>query len=137
MIVSWRKEAELYLSNKSIGVFIIRKSESRKNYYVVSLKVPKYINQSEISHFLIEKTKNFYKIIGTDKQFTNLTKLITHCSLVRDLLPITLNLRYYQQQQRDINSSETACQSSIISSSSSSFSINSLDTYCSFSSSDW
>ena len=97
---NFRKEAEIHLIQKSIGVFLIRKSESKLNNYALSIKVPKYINQTEISHYLIEKTNKFYKFHGSDKKFTNLTALVTHCSLVRDLLPIVLNLRYYQQQNQ-------------------------------------
>jgi hypothetical protein len=109
-------------------VFIIRKSESKLNFYAISIRVPKYINETEISHYLIEKTNKFYKIHGSDKTFTNLTALVTHCSLVRDILPIILNLRYYQQNDYYYPSSSS---SSFIPTS------NSLETICSTSSSDW
>ena len=82
-------------------MFIIRKSESISNYYVLSVKVPIYINQqnTQISHYLIEKNdKKYYQFRGSSKQFPNLTTLITHCSLVRDQLPIIINLKYYQNK---------------------------------------
>lgn len=116
-ITLFREQTEIYLHDKDIGVFIIRKSESMKNCYVLSVKVPKFINQSQISHYLIEKKfnsstilsnekklfkkKSYYKLRGCDnRKFPTLTTLVTHCSFVRDTLPIILNLNYYQQIQQ-------------------------------------
>lgn len=92
-----RQQADNYLQLKEIGVFIVRKSETNKNCHVLSVRVPKYINAAEISHYLILRSKNGYCIKGLDKHFDNLKSLITHCSIMRDMIPILLNLKYYNQ----------------------------------------
>jgi hypothetical protein len=50
-----RDESENFLQDKPYGVFVIRKSETVKNGYVLSVKLPIYINKTKISHYLILK----------------------------------------------------------------------------------
>lgn len=93
-----RQETEFYLMDKQIGVFVLRQSESKVNNYVLSVKVAKFINPSEISHYLVIKTaKNSFKLKGFSKEFPDLSSLVTHCSVIRDMLPILLNLQHYRQ----------------------------------------
>ena len=93
-----RDEARAYLMDKEIGVFIVRQSETVKDCYVLSVKVPKYMNQNEISHYIIHKTKHAYSIRGFNKEFSDLKSLVTHCSFIRDMIPVLLDLNYYRQE---------------------------------------
>lgn len=93
-----RDEAFNYLIEKQIGCFVIRQSESIKDCYVLSVKVAKWINSNEISHYIIVKTKCGYIIRGFNKEFNDLKSLVTHCSFIRDMLPVLLDLNYYRQE---------------------------------------
>jgi hypothetical protein len=95
-----REQAEELLFSKEIGVFIVRKSESVKNAWVLSVRVPRFINYSTIAHYLIEKSKNGYKLKNCTKYFTSLITLVTHCSMIRDNLPIMLNMDYYKPGEK-------------------------------------
>ena len=111
-----REQAENYLQATEIGTFVMRMSETIQDCHVLSVKVPKYVNTSEISHYLIIKakstsfhgkkhsSKSVYSVRGYDKEFTDLKSLVTHCSFMRDIIPVTLNLDFYRektQQQTD------------------------------------
>ena len=90
-----RDESEKYLKGKPFGAFVIRQSESVKNSYVLSVKVPIYINKSMISHYLILKgNDNKYVLEGIDRKFTSLTHLVNYFSFLRDALPVMLNIEY-------------------------------------------
>lgn len=96
-----REQAENFLTTKEIGVFVIRRSETIKDSHVLSVRVPKYQNVHEISHYLIVKSKKGYSIRGsTLKEFPDLTSLVTHCSLMRDVLPVMLNLDHYRSEDK-------------------------------------
>ncbi len=61
------------------------------------MKVPKFTHESNIAHYLIEKLidndhSTSYRIKGTIKQFPTLLSLLTHHSVMPEILPITLNL---------------------------------------------
>jgi tensin len=61
------------------------------------VKVPKFTHESNIAHYLIEKVTtskhtSSYRIKGTIKQFPTLVSLLTHHSVMPEILPITLNL---------------------------------------------
>ena len=93
-----RDEAFNYLIEKEIGCFVVRQSETIKDCYVLSVKVAKWINSNEISHYIIVNTKHGYFIRGFNKEFTDLKSLVTHCSFIRDMLPVLLDLNYYRQE---------------------------------------
>jgi hypothetical protein len=108
-----REQAENYLLAHEIGTFVIRKSETIQDCHVLSVKVPKYINASEISHYLIVKSKStslsslhqakkssksVYSVRGYNKEFSDLKSLVTHCSFMRDIIPVTLNLEFYRER---------------------------------------
>ena len=94
-----RDEATRYLVDKEVGVFIIRQSETISDCYVLSVKVAKYINATEISHYIIVKSQDaLFTIRGFTKEFSDLKSLVTHCSFIRDMLPILLNLNYYRKE---------------------------------------
>ena len=103
-----REQAEIFLYSKDIGTFVIRKSETIQDSHVLSVKVPKYINPSEISHYLITKSKStsfqskkssskmVFMVRGYAKEFPDLKSLVTHCSFMRDIIPVTLSLDFYR-----------------------------------------
>ena len=94
-----RKESIDFLMAKDIGVFIIRKSETLPDCYVLSVKVAKYINATQISHYLIDKSATgSFNIRGFMKEFSDLSSLVTHCSFIRDMLPVLLNLNYFRNK---------------------------------------
>jgi len=90
-----REETQTFLSNKQIGVFIVRKSESQGNCLVLSIKVARFLNVNEVSHYIIQQTRGSFKLKGFVKEFPDLSALVTHCSVIRDMLPVLLNLKYY------------------------------------------
>ncbi|CAF0797834.1 unnamed protein product [Brachionus calyciflorus] len=99
-----REQAEELLMQHQIGLFIVRKSESMTGCYVLSVKVPKFINSNEVSHYLIVRSKKGYCVRGAmHKEFQDIKSLVTHCSFMRDLIPICLNLDYYNENKRKYN----------------------------------
>ena len=55
--------------------------------------MPIYINKTTISHYLILKeNKKKFVLKGVDRIFLNLNHLVTYFSLLRDTLPVMLNL---------------------------------------------
>ncbi len=111
-----REQTETLLFEKNIGVFIIRKSETIRNCFVLSVKVPRYIHYTTISHYLIESSKRQYKIRGCKKVFPSLSALVLHCSMIRDSLPIVLNMEYYKTDSSAYKLNEFAYYSSSCSS---------------------
>ena len=96
-----RKEADEFLRDKLIGVFVLRASETIQDCFVLSVKVPKYMNKLEVNHYLVVPAtspvfkQGGYKIKGSNKEFSDMNSLITHCSLIRGELPILLNSDFY------------------------------------------
>jgi hypothetical protein len=96
-----REEAEDYLRDKEIGVFVIRESETILDCYVLSVKCSKYIHytgKNEISNYIIVKSNDGFIIRGNQKRFNDLISLVTHCSVMRDMLPVLLNLDFYRNE---------------------------------------
>jgi len=98
-----REEAELFLNNKQIGVFVVRQSESQNNSLVLSVKVPRYLNINEVSHYIIQHSRISFKLKGFDKEFSDLKSLVTHCSVIRDMLPVLLCLDFYSSHLDQTN----------------------------------
>lgn len=94
-----RYEAENYLNNFNVGGFVVRKSESIKNAYVLSVKVPIYINTNLVNHYIIIRKKNVVKIKGKEqKEFKNIQELINYCSINRNVLPVQLDCEFYESK---------------------------------------
>lgn len=81
-----------FLINREIGSFVIRLSSSCKNCFALSIRVPYFANQNGVAHYLITKNKNGFKLKGVDKEFKTLKSLVTHYSVMQEILPVTLNL---------------------------------------------
>ncbi|KAF8773562.1 Tensin-3 like protein [Argiope bruennichi] len=87
------------LAEKPEGSFIVRKSTTKLGCYALSLRVPQEKNPTGIAHYLILQTNKGYKIKGFTKEFSSLNALITHHSVMPELLPCPLNLS--RQFKRD------------------------------------
>ncbi|XP_024946008.1 tensin-1 isoform X1 [Cephus cinctus] len=83
------------LSQEPEGAFMVRESTSKPGCYALSLRVPREFQPSGIAHYLIMRTNKGYKIKGFTKEFTTLTALITHHSVMPELLPCPLSLSRY------------------------------------------
>ncbi|XP_069164840.1 EGFR adapter protein isoform X3 [Procambarus clarkii] len=83
------------LSHEPVGAFMVRESTSKPGCYALSLRVPRDFTVSGIAHYLIIKTNKGYKIKGFTKEFNTLTALITHHSVMPELLPCPLSLSRY------------------------------------------
>ncbi|CAF0927188.1 unnamed protein product [Didymodactylos carnosus] len=85
------------LQKADYGMFILRNSKTHIGCFALSIKVPKYYQENNIAHYLIEKVNNQgYRVKGTIKIFPSLSSLITHHSVMPETFPITLNLAAYQ-----------------------------------------
>lgn len=94
--------------DKEIGTFVVRVSETNSSCYVLSIKMPRFISPTQVSHYLILKhsdQEEIYSIRGLDKRFSTLKSLIVHYSYLRDMLPIRLNLDYYKSDEQ-VNSAK-------------------------------
>lgn len=74
------------------GSFLIRQSESHPKCFALSMRVEP-LEPPKLSHYLIEKTRHgFFKIKGFVKEFTTLSSLVVHHSVLKEQLPIPLAL---------------------------------------------
>ncbi|KAK0061197.1 tensin-4-like isoform X2, partial [Biomphalaria pfeifferi] len=80
------------LQQEDVGSFIVRDSSTHPGCYALSVRVPKYENATGISHYLILRTHRGVKLKGLDKEWSTLTALVTHHTVMREMLPCTLKL---------------------------------------------
>ena len=136
-----RNQAENFLADTDIGTFVMRKSETIQDCLCLSVKVPKYINVTEISHYLIVQSKstrnhNTYSVRGYSKEFSDLDSLVTHCSVMRDILPVTLNLDFYREKSNHYENKRndffyySSSSSSLTSTESNDWDSNSISSMC-------
>ncbi|CAH0553144.1 unnamed protein product [Brassicogethes aeneus] len=83
------------LSHEPNGAFMVRESTSKPGCFALSLRVPRSFQPSGIAHYLIVRANKGYKIKGFTKEFNSLTSLITHHSVMPELLPCPLSLSRY------------------------------------------
>ncbi|KAK8757195.1 hypothetical protein V5799_000105 [Amblyomma americanum] len=88
------------LSQEPIGSFLVRQSTTKPGCFALSLRVPRSLQPSGIAHYLIMHTNRGYKIKGFTKEFSTLTSLITHHSVMPELLPCPLSLYRYNSTFR-------------------------------------
>lgn len=79
------------LLQQSPGSFLVRKSESHKKCFALSMRVEPQ-DPPKLSHYLIEKTHRSYQIKGFTKEFSSLKSLVVHHSVLQEKLPIPLAL---------------------------------------------
>ncbi|KAK3600133.1 hypothetical protein CHS0354_024785 [Potamilus streckersoni] len=80
------------LQQEEIGSFIVRDSTTHPGCYALSVRVPKFENPTGISHYLVLKTQRGVKLKGLDKEWPNLLALVTHHTVMPEMLPCTLRL---------------------------------------------
>ncbi|XP_055378812.1 EGFR adapter protein-like [Condylostylus longicornis] len=85
-----REIAVEILSSQSPGSFLVRQSNTKSDCFVLSVRVPP--PAPKVAHYLILRTIRGYKIKGFTKEFTSLRALITHHSVMPELLPVPLAL---------------------------------------------
>lgn len=90
------------LGREPVGAFMVRESTTKLGCFALSLRVPRDFQPSGIAHYLILRTNKGYKIKGFTKEFSTLLALITHHSVMPELLPVPLAL-----SRKHINSSRT------------------------------
>ncbi|XP_069968220.1 EGFR adapter protein [Bactrocera oleae] len=77
------------LSSKSPGAFLVRKSTSKPGCFALTLRVPSPPGP-KTANYIILRTARGYKIKGFRKEFSTLQALITHHSVMPELLPVPL-----------------------------------------------
>lgn len=80
------------LQQEDVGSFIVRDSTTHPGCFALSVRVPKFENTSGITHYLILKTQRGVKLKGLDKEWPTLTALVTHHTVMPEMLPCTLRL---------------------------------------------
>ncbi|XP_061198365.1 uncharacterized protein LOC133206410 isoform X2 [Saccostrea echinata] len=80
------------LQQEEIGSFIVRDSSTHPGCYALSVRVPKFENPTGISHYLILKTQRGVKLKGLEKEWPDLLALVTHHTVMAEMLPCTLRL---------------------------------------------
>ncbi|CAD7082326.1 unnamed protein product [Hermetia illucens] len=96
------------LSRQSPGAFLVRQSSTKPGCFALSLRVPP--PAPKVAHYLILKTPRGYKIKGFTKEFSSLRALITHHSVMPELLPVPLSLPRPQHcipPRRDLDDFDT------------------------------
>lgn len=104
------------LGQEPVGAFMVRESTTKPGCFALSLRVPHEFHPLGIAHYLILRTNKGFKIKvriqrfkknvliniylkffqqGFTKEFTTLTALITHHSVMPELLPCPLSLSRY------------------------------------------
>ncbi|EDS37892.1 conserved hypothetical protein [Culex quinquefasciatus] len=78
------------LSRQNPGAFLVRQSTTKPGCFALSLRVPP--PAPKVAHYLILRTIRGYKIKGFTKEFSSLRALITHHSVMPELLPVPLAL---------------------------------------------
>ncbi|KAG8201193.1 hypothetical protein JTE90_028847 [Oedothorax gibbosus] len=94
------------LAQEPVGSFMVRESTSKPGCFALSLRVPRDFHQSGIAHYLIMRTNKGYKIKGFTKEFSSLTALITHHSVMPELLPCPLSLSRFNPSYKKHDSED-------------------------------
>ncbi|XP_068631408.1 EGFR adapter protein-like [Battus philenor] len=80
------------LGAQAVGAFLVRASTTQHGCLALSLRVPRDFAHNGIAHYLILRTPKGYKIKGFTKEFGSLSALVTHHSVMPELLPVPLRL---------------------------------------------
>ena len=83
-----RFQAENFLKNSPVGSFVVRNSSSQNSSYVLSLRAPGVT----VQHYLILSSQSEVKISGSKKVFSSLSSLVTHLSIMKEILPCRLTV---------------------------------------------
>lgn len=94
------KDSMVYnLNTQPEGAFVIRYSESKSKCLALSMRVPCSHNPSGISHYLIIRNEQGFrlKLSATKKPFPTLQMMLTHHSVLESHLPCTLHFVQWQK----------------------------------------
>merc|ERR1711953_954950 len=83
-----RFQTENFLKNSPVGSFVVRNCSSQNCSYVLSLRAPGVT----VQHYLILSSATEVKISGSVKSFSSLFSLVTHLSIMKEILPCRLSL---------------------------------------------
>ncbi|XP_045446745.1 uncharacterized protein LOC123654932 [Melitaea cinxia] len=83
------------------GAFLVRGSTTQAGCLALSLRVPRAFAPAGIAHYLILRTPKGYKIKGFTKEFSSLSALVTHHSVMPELLPVPLRLPRAPRPRRE------------------------------------
>merc|ERR1711953_940248 len=83
-----RFQTENFLKNSPVGSFVVRNSSSQNSSYVLSLRAPGVT----VQHYLIFSTEKDVKISGSSKVFSSIFSLVTHLSIMKEILPCRLTV---------------------------------------------
>lgn len=74
------------------GSFLVRQSETVKNSFALSMRVPSINGLPKLTHYLIEKSSNGYRFKGFSREFASIKCLVVHHSIIKGHLPVPLLL---------------------------------------------
>ncbi|TPP61522.1 Tensin [Fasciola gigantica] len=80
------------LAREDIGSFIVRNSVTHPDCCALSVRVPQQNNPTGITHYLIQRTQNGVRLKGLDKEWPSLRALITHLTVMPEMLPCLLRM---------------------------------------------
>lgn len=83
------------LAQKEVGSFLVRNSATHPDCCALSVRVPTQDNSSGITHYLIQHTPHGVRLKGLDKEWPSLHALITHLTVIPEMLPCPLRLSTY------------------------------------------
>eukprot|EP00794_Sanderia_malayensis_P015143 gene15143-16700_t len=88
-----REISEEILANEKVGSFFIRESTSNPGSYAITIKLPKFVKDSEIGNMLIERiSSGDFRIFGLNRSFPSLPMLVAYYASFQDELPVKLRL---------------------------------------------
>ncbi|CAH8473550.1 unnamed protein product [Heterobilharzia americana] len=83
------------LAKEEVGSFIVRNSATHPGCCALSVRVPNKDNPIGITHYLIQKTNRGVRLKGLDKEWPSLQALVTHLTVIPEMLPCPLKLPQY------------------------------------------
>ncbi|KAL5971016.1 SH2 domain-containing protein 5, partial [Taenia solium] len=87
-----REVALELLMHEETGSFLVRDSVTQPGCWALSVRVPTHVNCVGITHYLIQHSKHGVKLKGLDKEWPSLEALITHLTVMPEMLPCPLRL---------------------------------------------
>ncbi|VDL33005.1 unnamed protein product [Hymenolepis diminuta] len=87
-----REVALELLTHEETGSFLVRDSVTQPGCWALSVRVPAHVNCVGITHYLIQHSKHGVKLKGLDKEWPSLEALITHLTVIPEMLPCPLRL---------------------------------------------
>ncbi|VDP44924.1 unnamed protein product [Schistosoma margrebowiei] len=83
------------LAKEEVGSFLVRNSATHPGCCALSVRVPNKDNPIGITHYLIQKTNRGVRLKGLDKEWPSLQALVTHLTVIPEMLPCPLKLPQY------------------------------------------